>query len=74
MPETWREETASVRSRKANVHLEKHAHSSMTRTIKAKGRDDLVHLLRQAHRTETRKATEKVAMTGSAKWHTKIVW
>ena len=39
MPETTlKEETASVGSRKANVHSEKHAHSSMTRTRKAKGR------------------------------------
>ena len=35
MPNTTpREETASVGSRKANVHLEKHAHSSVTRTRK----------------------------------------
>ena len=60
---TTPKETASVGSRQANVHSEKHAHSSMTRTRKAKGRDDLVHLLRQVHRTDIRKVTEKVAMT-----------
>ena len=47
---TQEEETASVGPRKANVHLEKHSHSSMIRTIKAKGRDDLVLLLREVHR------------------------
>ena len=53
MPNTTpREETAVVGSQEANVHVEKHAHSSMTRTRKAKGRDDLVHLLRQVLRTE----------------------
>ena len=68
MPKTTaREETASVGSQKANAELEKHAHSSVTRTRKAKGRDDLVHLLRQVHRTEIRKVSEKVVMTGSAK-------
>ena len=41
--------------------MEKHAHSRMTRTRKAQGRDDLIH--RQVHRTETRKVTEKVAVT-----------
>ena len=35
----------------------------MTLTGKAKGVGDLVHLLQRVHRTETRKATEKVAMT-----------
>ena len=64
MPNTTpREETASVGPRKANVYLEIHAQSSMTHTRKAKGRDDFVHFLRQVHRTETRKVTEKVAMT-----------
>ena len=38
MPKTTpKEETAYVGSRKANVHVEKHAHSSMTRQRKAKG-------------------------------------
>ena len=59
--------TASVGPRKAFVHLEKQTHSSMTRTRKAKGRDDFVHLLRQAHRTETRKVMEKGSDDGSAK-------
>ena len=64
MPKTTpRKETASVGPRKATVQMEKHAHSSMTRTRKAKGRDDLVHLLRQVRRAETRHVTEKVAMT-----------
>ena len=57
------EETAFVGQQKANVHLEIRAHSSMNQTRKAMERDDLVHLLRQVHRTETRKVTEKVAMT-----------
>ena len=62
MPKTTpREETANVGSRKASVHLGKHAHSNMTRT--RKGRDDFVHLLRQVHRTENRKVMEKVVMT-----------
>ena len=54
---------------KANVILEIPAHSSMTRTRMAKGRDDLVHLLRQVHRTEIRKVTEKVVMTEAQKAH-----
>ena len=42
MPKTIpNEETASIASRKANGHLEKHAHSSMTRTRKAMERDGL---------------------------------
>ena len=41
----------------------------MNRTRKAKGWDDLVHFLRQVHRSETRKATEKVAMTEVQKAH-----
>ena len=57
-----RKEIASVAPQKANVHSEKHAHSSMTRTRKAKGRD-LVHLLRHNRRTEIRWMTEKVVMT-----------
>ena len=60
---TPREETAYAGSQKASVHLEKHAHSSMTRRREVKGRDDFVHFLRQVHRTEFRKVTEKVAMT-----------
>ena len=45
MPNTTpREETASVGPEKATVHEEKHAHSSMTRARKAKGRNDLVPL------------------------------
>ena len=47
---------------KANVHLEKHAQSSMTRTREAKGRDVFSRLLRQVHRTENRTVTEEVAM------------
>ena len=54
-----REETASVGSQKATVHVEKHAHSSMTRTRNAKGRDDRVHFFGQVHRTEIRKVTER---------------
>ena len=70
MPKTTpREETASVGSQKASVHLEKHAHSSMTRTRKAKGRDDPLHFLRQVHSTEIRKVTEKVTMTEVLKAH-----
>ena len=56
---TTPKETASVGSQQANVHSEKHAHSSMTRIRKARGRNDLVHFLRQV----IRKVTEKVAMT-----------
>ena len=42
MPKTTpREEIASVGSQKAKVHLEKHAHANMSRTRKAKGREDL---------------------------------
>ena len=55
---TPREETASVGSQKANVHVEKHAHSNMTRTSEAKGTDDLVNFLRQARRTAIRSVTE----------------
>ena len=45
MPNTTpREETPSVAPQKATVHEEKHAHSSMTRARKAKGRNDLVPL------------------------------
>ena len=63
MPKTTpTEETASVGSQQANFHLEKHAHSSLTRTRKAKGRD-LVYFLQQAHRTEIRKVTERVVLT-----------
>ena len=70
MPKTTpREESASVESQKANVHLEIDAHSSMTRTRKAMGSDDLVHVLRQAHRTEVRKVTEKVVMTDALVTH-----
>ena len=39
------------------------AHSSMNQTRKDKGRGDFLHLLRQVHRIETRKVTDKVAMT-----------
>ena len=53
--------------------MEKHAHSSMTRTRKAKGRDDFVHLLQRVHRTETRKVAEKVAMTEALKEHQHLV-
>ena len=71
MPNTIpKEETASIASRKGNDHLEKHAHSSMTRTRKAKERDGLAHFLPQAHHAETRKVTEKVAMTKVLKAHT----
>ena len=74
MPKTTpTEETASAGSQKANVHSEKHAHSSMTRTRKARGKEDLVHLLRHVHRTETRKVTEKVAMTQVLKTDPKLV-
>ena len=41
----------------------------MTRTRKAKGRDDLVHLLHQVHHTEIRKVTEKVAVTEVLRAH-----
>ena len=47
----------------AKDHVEKHAHSSMTRTRKSEGRDDSVHC------TETRKVAEKVAMTEALKDH-----
>ena len=74
MPKTTpTEETASAASKKANVHSEKHAHSSMTRTRKARGKEDLVHLLRHVHRTETRKVTEKVAMTQVLKTDRKLL-
>ena len=70
MPKTsLTEEIAYAGSQMDNVHLEKHAHSSMTRTRKAKGRDNFVHLLRQVHRIKTRKVTEKVAMTEVQKAH-----
>ena len=60
MPKTvLGEEIASVGLRKANVHLEVRAHSSMNQTRKATERNDLVHLLRQVHRTETRKVRER---------------
>ena len=45
----------------------------MNRTGNAKGRDDLVHLLRQVHRTETRKVTEKVAVTEVQKAHRNLL-
>ena len=57
------EETASDGSLKADVHLEKHAHASMTRTRRRREGTTSFHLLRQVHRTETRQVTEKVAMT-----------
>ena len=63
------EETASVGSQKDNVHSEEHAHSSMTRTRRAKERDDLCRFLRHVHRTEILKVTEKVAMTEVLKPH-----
>ena len=69
---TPREETASVAPQKANVHLEMHAHSSKTRTRKAKGRDDLVHLLRQVDRTEIRIADGNGSDDGSAKGTSKL--
>ena len=69
---TRRGETASVGPQKATVHLEKHAHSSVNQTRKAKGRGDLVHLLRLVHRTETQKVTEKVAMTEVWKTHLQL--
>ena len=53
---------ASDGPEKANVHLEKHAHSSMTRSKKQRDGNDFVHFLRQVHRTETGKVTGKVAM------------
>ena len=68
-----REEISHVGSRRANVHWKIHAHSSMTRTRKAKERDVLVHLLRQAHRTQLRKVMEKVVMTRCRR-HTKTYW
>ena len=57
------EGTAYVGPQKAHVHLEMHAHSSMTPTRRANGRDGLVHLLRQVHHTEIRKVMENVVMT-----------
>ena len=45
----------------------------MTRTRKAKGRDDLVRLLRMAHRTEIREVTEKVVMTEAQKAHQNLL-
>ena len=70
---TLKEEAASAGSQKATVHLEKHAHSNMTRTSEAKGTDDLVNFLRQAHRTEIRSVTEKVAMTEALKAHENLL-
>ena len=69
---TPREETASVGPQKANVPLEEHAHPSITRTTKAKGRSDSVHPPRQVHRAEIPKVTEKVAMTQVLKAHQKL--
>ena len=57
---------------KANVCLEKLAHSSMTRTMRTNGRDDFVHLLRQVHRTESRRVTGKVTMLEVLKAHQKF--
>ena len=52
MPKTTpSEETASVGSQKGSVHLEKHAHSSMTRTRQAQERTTSLTVLRQDHRT-----------------------
>ena len=63
MPKTIsREEIAYVGPRKANVHLDIRAHSSMNQTREAKERDDLVDLVRQAQRTGIRKVIEKVVM------------
>ena len=45
---------------KANVQWEKHAHTNMTRTRKAKGRDDLVHFLRQVAVTQVLKAHQNL--------------
>ena len=45
----------------------------MTRTRKAKGRDDFDHFLRQVHRTETRKVTEDVAVTEVLKAHSNLL-
>ena len=67
------EETTSIASRKANDHMEKHAHSSMTRTRKAKERHALAHFFWQLHHTETRKVTEKVARTKVLKAHTHTI-
>ena len=46
---TPKEKSVSVGSQKADVHWEKHAYSSMTRTRTSEERDDLVHLVRQVH-------------------------
>ena len=65
MPKTTpRAETASVQPQKANVHLEMHAQSIMTRTQEGHREGTTsFHLLRQVHHTEIRKVTEKVVMT-----------
>ena len=44
--------------KQANVRWEMHVLSSMIRTRKAKGKDDLVHLLGQVHHTEIRMVME----------------
>ena len=62
-----RQRRPSVGSQQANFHLEKHAHSSMTRTRKAKGRDDLVHLLQQAQPHRNSKGDGKGGADGGAK-------
>ena len=54
-------------NKRANVHLEKHARSSMTRTRKAKGRDDHVHFLRQVQPHQKSKGDGKSSDDGSAK-------
>ena len=65
MPKTSpREETASVGSQKANVHLEKHAHSSVARTRTARAGPRSPSPTGSPHRnSKTRRVTENVAMT-----------
>ena len=59
MPNTTpREETASVGSRKVNVHFGEACAFKRDPKKKAKGRDDFVHLLRRVHCTEVRKVTD----------------
>ena len=72
MPKTTpRDETAHVRSRKANVRVEIRAHSSMNQTGKAKA--SLLHLLRQVHRTGIRKVMAKVVMTEAQRGSTPTI-
>ena len=59
--------TRTFGSQKANVHLEKHAHSSMTRTRKAKGRDEPRSPAPRGAPHRNSKGDGKVSDDGSAK-------